>query len=208
MAAVEFPVVRVQVVSAHPVVRAGVQSLLERHTEQVLLVDDPGSADVVVYDVHGLSDGDGDDLRLLVKRHPGRVVALSRQLQPGLVARALGLGAVVSVSMASDHEELADLVQAVAAGLFEDGSETDLANRRTRDHDLGRDLRLTPREEDVLALVVAGRSNAEIAELLFLSPNTVKSFIRTAYAKIGATTRSQAVAWGIQHGYPTGDLTG
>jgi DNA-binding NarL/FixJ family response regulator len=136
------------------------------------------------------------------------VVALSRQLQPGLVARALGLGAAVSVSMASDHEELVELVRAVAAGLFEDGSETDLANRRTRDHDLGRDLRLTPREEDVLALVVAGRSNAEIAELLFLSPNTVKSFIRTAYAKIGATTRSQAVAWGIQHGYPTGDLTG
>jgi DNA-binding NarL/FixJ family response regulator len=205
---VEFPVVRVHVVSAHPVVRAGVQSLLERHTGQVLLVDDSGSADVVVYDVHGLRDGDGDDLRLLVKRHPGRVVALSRQLQPGLVARALGLGAAVSVSMASDHEELVELVRAVAAGLFEDGSETDLANRRTRDHDLGRDLRLTPREEDVLALVVAGRSNAEIAELLFLSPNTVKSFIRTAYAKIGATTRSQAVAWGIQHGYPTGDLTG
>jgi DNA-binding CsgD family transcriptional regulator len=110
--------------------------------------------------------------------------------------------------MASDHQELVDLVRAVAAGSFEDGSETDLANRRARDHDLGRDVRLTPREEDVLALVVAGRSNADIAELLFLSPNTVKSFIRTAYAKIGATTRSQAVAWGIQHGYPARDVTG
>lgn len=201
----DFPAVRVQVVSGHPVIRAGVQSLLGRHTDQVLLVDDAGAADVVVYDVHGLSVGDGDDLRLLVKRHPGRVVALSRTLQPGLVARALGLGAVVSVSMASDDLELLDVVLAVASGGFEDGSAADLANRRSRDHDLGRDARLTLREEEVLALVVTGRSNAEIAELLFLSPNTVKSFIRTAYAKIGATTRSQAVAWGIQHGYPAGD---
>jgi DNA-binding NarL/FixJ family response regulator len=208
MVGVDLPVVRVKVVSGHPVVRAGVQSLLERHAEQVLLVDGCAAADVVVYDVHALSDGDGDDLRLLVKRHPGRVVALSRSLQPGLVARALGLGAVVSVSMASDDQELLELVLAVAAGSFEDGSEADLANRRTRDHDLGRDVRLTAREEDVLALVVAGHSNAAIAELLFLSPNTVKSFIRTAYAKIGASTRSQAVAWGIQHGYPTSDETG
>ena len=199
----DFPVVRVHVVSGHPVVRAGVQSLLELHAEQVLLVDEGAPADVVVYDVHGLAEGDGDDLRLLVKRHPGRVVALSRVLQPGLVPRALDLGAVVSVSMATEGQQLADLVVAVAAGSFEDGSAADLANQRTRDHDLGRDLRLTRREEDVLSLVVAGHSNAEIAELLFLSPNTVKSFIRTAYGKIGATSRSQAVAWGIQHGYPS-----
>jgi len=205
---VTFPLVRVQVVSGHPVVRAGVQSLLERHTDQLLLVDEPAPADVVVYDVHGLSEGDGDDLRLLVKRHPGRVVALSRVLQPGLVARALDLGAVVSGSIASDEQELLALVLAVAAGSFEDGSEADLANRRTRDHDLGHDVRLTAREEDVLALVVSGHSNAEIAELLFLSPNTVKSFIRTAYAKIGASTRSQAVAWGIQYGFPPGEEAG
>ena len=208
MGPVKSPVVRVHVVSGHPVVRAGVQSLLQQHTGRVLLVGDSASADVVVYDVHGLSEGDGDDLRLLVKRHPGRVVALSRVLQPGLLARALDLGAVVSASIAYEGHELVDLVLAAAAGSFEDGSAADLANRRTRDHDLGRDVRLTPREEDVLALVVAGHSNAEVAELLFLSPNTVKSFIRTAYAKIGATTRSQAVAWGIQHGFPPGEETG
>jgi DNA-binding NarL/FixJ family response regulator len=198
-------VVRVQVVSAHPVVYAGVQSLLELHADRVVLSEDPAGADVVVYDVHGLSDADGDDLRLLVKRHPGRVVALSRVLQPGLAARALDLGAVASVSVAADDRELVDVVLAAADGSLEDGSEADLANRRSRDHDLGRDARLTPRERDVLAMVVAGHSNAEIAEQLFLSPNTVKSFIRTAYAKIGAQTRSQAVAWGIEHGYPSGD---
>jgi DNA-binding NarL/FixJ family response regulator len=198
---VEFPVIRVQVVSAHPVVRAGVQSLLELHADQVVVVEDDAVADVVVYDVHGLSGADGDDLRLLVKRHPGRVVALSRVLQPGLVAQALELGAVGSVSLAADDAELLEVLLAAASGGLEDGSEADIANRRKREHDLGRDARLTPREQDVLALVVAGRSNAEIADLLFISANTVKSFIRTAYAKIDVRTRSQAVAWGIRHGF-------
>lgn len=195
--------IRVLVVSAHPVVNAGVRSLLEPYADQVLVVEDAADADVVLYDVHALSDADGDDLRLLVKRHPGRVVALSRVLQPGLVAQALDLGAVASVSVAAAGPEIVEVLLSAAGGQLEDGSAADLANRRQRAQDLGRDVRLTAREQDVLALVVAGRSNAEIADLLFVSANTVKSFIRTTYAKIGARSRSQAVAWGIQHGFPT-----
>jgi NarL family two-component system response regulator LiaR len=53
----------------------------------------------------------------------------------------------------------------------------------------------------VLALVCSGLSNAEIAERLHLSPNSVKSYIRSAYRRIEATTRSQAVVWGIEHGF-------
>lgn len=195
--------IRVLVVSAHPVVNAGVRSLLEPYADQVLVVEDAADADVALYDVHALSDADGDDLRLLVKRHPGRVVALSRVLQPGLVAQALDLGAVASVSVAAAGPEIVEVLLSAAGGQLEDGSAADLANRRQRAQDLGRDVRLTAREQDVLALVVAGRSNAEIADLLFVSANTVKSFIRTTYAKIGARSRSQAVAWGIQHGFPT-----
>ena len=58
---------------------------------------------------------------------------------------------------------------------------------------------LSGRERDVLGLVARGLSNQEIAEELYVSINTVKTYIRTAYAKIGVTTRSQAVAWAIRH---------
>ena len=60
---------------------------------------------------------------------------------------------------------------------------------------------LTRREAEVVALIVRGRSNRQIAEGTRLSPNSVKSYIRSAYRKMGVLTRTQAVAWGIQHGF-------
>jgi DNA-binding CsgD family transcriptional regulator len=59
---------------------------------------------------------------------------------------------------------------------------------------------LTERELDVLELITAGYSNDEIARRLFLSINSVKSYIRTGYRKIGATRRAQAVLWGVEQG--------
>ena len=64
----------------------------------------------------------------------------------------------------------------------------------------GRDHGLTPRESEIIALVTSGLSNNEIAERTYLSINSVKSYIRSAYRTMGVTTRSQAVLWGIDHG--------
>ena len=46
-----------------------------------------------------------------------------------------------------------------------------------------------------------GKSNAEVAALTYLSPNTVKSYIRTIYRKIKVASRTQAVLWGVTHGF-------
>jgi DNA-binding CsgD family transcriptional regulator len=59
---------------------------------------------------------------------------------------------------------------------------------------------LTPRELDVLRLVARGHSNREISTLLALSPNTVKTYIRLAYRRIGVESRSQAVLWAVSQG--------
>jgi DNA-binding NarL/FixJ family response regulator len=50
-------------------------------------------------------------------------------------------------------------------------------------------------------LITQGKSNAEVASLTYLIPNTVKLYIRNVYAKIGATSRTQAVLWGVNHGF-------
>jgi DNA-binding NarL/FixJ family response regulator len=59
---------------------------------------------------------------------------------------------------------------------------------------------LTQRELDVLRLVARGLSNREIAAVLGLSPNTVKTYIRLAYRRIGVESRSQAVLWAVGQG--------
>jgi DNA-binding CsgD family transcriptional regulator len=68
---------------------------------------------------------------------------------------------------------------------------------------VGSEVGLTPRELEILSLVAQGRSNSEIARETYLGMNTIKSHVRNAYAKIGATNRSQATAWAIQHGLPS-----
>lgn len=199
---------RVGLVTEQSIVCAGVRSLLAGYADRIAVVEigpeaDLGDADVVLYDVLGLQNGDGRDLELAIKAHPGRVLALSRELQPGLAARALALGAVTSVSLGIRAEKLVEALEDFAAGRLEDGSQADLDNRAERRRQQGRDVNLTPREIDVLGLIVAGRSNDDLADELFLSINTVKSVIRSVYRKIGVTSRAQAVAWGVEHGFPT-----
>jgi DNA-binding CsgD family transcriptional regulator len=59
---------------------------------------------------------------------------------------------------------------------------------------------LTPREADVIRLIAAGHSNVDIARELFVSINSVKSYIRSAYKVIGVTNRSGAILWAIRYG--------
>lgn len=64
----------------------------------------------------------------------------------------------------------------------------------------GQQYGISERESEVLALISQGWSNQEIAERTYLSPNTLKTYIRSAYRKIDVTTRARAIIWGITHG--------
>lgn len=61
---------------------------------------------------------------------------------------------------------------------------------------------LTSREEEVLALVAAGCSNKEIADALYVSPNTVKTHVASLLTKLRADSRVQLAAIATQHGQP------
>ncbi len=54
---------------------------------------------------------------------------------------------------------------------------------------------------EILALIAQGLPNSDIAARLFMTENTVKSHVRNAYRKIGAASRSQAVAWAMRNGF-------
>jgi DNA-binding NarL/FixJ family response regulator len=180
----------VGIVSHQEVLGKGLVAMLAEHPGRAVLTD-ASDAEVVLYDVLGLHRTDGADLDELLERDTVTVVAISRDLRPDLRARALAKGAHGWVSMSARSDELIGAVEAAAWGEPLPGP----ADR------LGRDVGLTDREVEVLALVTQGLSNNEIAVRLFLSINSVKSYIRSAYAKIGVRSRTQAVAWCLLHGF-------
>ena len=65
----------------------------------------------------------------------------------------------------------------------------------------GRSSGMSSREAEMIALITHGLSNQEIADRAFLSINSVKTYIRSAYRKIGVTSRAQAAVWGVENGF-------
>ena len=63
------------------------------------------------------------------------------------------------------------------------------------------DADLSAREAEILTMIASGMSNQEIADRSYLTINSVKSYVRKAYRKIGAERRSQAVRWALEHGF-------
>lgn len=59
---------------------------------------------------------------------------------------------------------------------------------------------LSERELDIVRLIGSGANNKHIADCLFLSANTVKTYIRSAYRKMNVTSRTEAVLWAVQRG--------
>ena len=181
---------RVGIRSHQEVLGKGLLAMLTEHPDRVL-VTEVEKADVVLYDVLGLHRNEGTDLELLVRDTHAVVLAVSRDLRPDLRARALAAGAHGWISMSATSAELVEAVEAAAAG-------RELPGPGDR---LGQSAGLTAREVEVLALITHGMSNQEIAERLYLSINSVKTYIRSAYAKIGATSRSKAVTWCLLNGF-------
>jgi DNA-binding NarL/FixJ family response regulator len=190
----------VAVVSPQAVVRHGLAELLARYPDRVTLVPYPEGSepDVVLFDVVDLADGDLSGLRELLATTSAKVLAMNRELRSDLAARALAVGADGLFSIGVTETELIEAVEAVVEGngtsASDSGPDADLR--------LGADVGLTSREVEVLTLIAQGRTNREIAETLYLSPNSIKTYVRTAYRKIGATSRSQAVGWAIRNGFP------
>jgi NarL family two-component system response regulator LiaR len=123
------------------------------------------------------------------------LVALLHHPDLVAMAMALELGAVRILTLAASADELVSTFEDVRSGAHEEHRQTGSG------HDA--DGLLSVREAEIVAGICRGLSNAEIAGELYLSINSVKTYIRSAYRKMGVTRRSQAVVWGIEHGYRT-----
>jgi DNA-binding NarL/FixJ family response regulator len=189
----------VAIAAARDIVSGGLRSVLADDDDIEVIEHFPGFGahpDVVLYDAIGMEDDQGAELNTLVKERGWAVIVVGRELRPDLAARALANGAYSCVSLEADAGDiLATVHAAVAERTDDDGGRPDSP------HELGSSAALSPREVEVLSGITAGLSNAEICAVLGLGHNTTKTYIRTAYRKIHVTTRAQAVAWCLQHGF-------
>jgi DNA-binding NarL/FixJ family response regulator len=118
-----------------------------------------------------------------------------------LVQRARELGAHGYLSKTLTARDLVAALEAVHAGEIVVSDPPGRARSAIGLDWPGRSEGLTDRESEILALITQGMNNADVAALTFLSPNTIKSYIRTIYRKIDVASRTQAVLWGIKHGF-------
>jgi DNA-binding NarL/FixJ family response regulator len=167
---------------------------------QVLPVVERTSPDLVLLDLR-MPGMDGlTCLRLLRERKPDvKVVVLSGVDADAIAEEALARGASAFVSKSVDPQELPDaLIAAVEATLSEPIGRPDVAQVPA-----ARAAGLTDRELEILSALGEGRSNKEIAKLLWLAEQTVKFHLTNIYRKLNVTSRTEAVHWAYSHGLLT-----
>ncbi|MCD4525114.1 response regulator transcription factor [Nocardioides sp. cx-173] len=204
--------VRLAIVTDEDVVYRGLSSVVvemgaptQLLGRTVDLTADPG-VDVVLYDVARLSSGSADELEWLVKESHAAVVAIARDLRPDLASHALEKGVDGVISMSAGAEEIIRAIEAAAAGDLAGDNSPEAADYTGNPSRLGVAEGLSPREVEVMGLITQGLGNDDIARRLYLSINSVKTYIRSAYRKTGVTSRSQAIAWAVQHGFALDDV--
>jgi DNA-binding NarL/FixJ family response regulator len=208
-------VIRVLVAARSSVARAGLETvvrssaslelagamdwaMLSAKMTAVNFEADVFEADVVVIDAGDLQP---DGLSLLTEGISPPVVMLLDTADTALVSAALRSGIRGAISREATPEEIESAIQAANAGLvvIAAGSLPDLLRgARTLPEALAEPL--SDRELEVLDAIAEGLSNKLIAHRLGISEHTVKTHVASILAKLGASSRTEAVAQAIRRG--------
>ena len=207
--------IRVVLADDHAVVRRGLAGLIEStdDLEVVGVARDGAEAvelvrehrpDVAVMDLQmPVLDG-VDATRLIVAGETGtEVLVLTSFSDHARIDAALGAGAVGYLLKDAEPEVLLDGIRAVARGEspLDPRAARRLLDRAATGAGAGASpAGLSPRETEVLRLVVEGLLNKQIAQRLGITERTVKAHLTSAYQRIGVADRTQAALWVERHG--------
>jgi two-component system NarL family response regulator len=199
--------IRILIVDDHPVVREGLAVLIERR-EDMTVVGEASNGREAIEQFRRLTP----DVTLLDLRMPevdgitaiagireqaptARIIVLTGYDSDEEIYRGLRAGAKAYLLKATPRQELLDTIRAVHAGQTRIPPDVaaKLAERMTGPE-------LTHRELDVLRLLMAGKSNKQIAAVLFISEGTVKTHVNNILGKLGASDRTQAVTTALKRG--------
>jgi DNA-binding NarL/FixJ family response regulator len=203
-------VIRILLVDDHPVVRMGLRGMLDAEPDLTVVGEASSGAegldqalaltpDIVLMDLR-MPGGDGVEAtgRILSSAPGVRVMVLTTYESDRDILRAIEAGAAGYLLKDASPKELADAVRAAARG------ETVLAPSVAST--LARQVRspappaLSAREAEVLKLVAAGLTNADIGKRLFISEATVKTHLLRVFNKLDVADRTAAVTTAMRHG--------
>jgi DNA-binding NarL/FixJ family response regulator len=199
--------IRVLCVDDHPLLREGIAALINSQPDMVLIGEASSGTealqrfrqhkpDVTLMDLR-LPDMSGVDSLIAIRADmpDARVIMLTTFEGDVEIQRALEAGARAYMLKNMPPKELVDVIRQVHAGKkrIPTAIAAHLAEHLS-------DEALTDREIDVLKHVAGGNRNRDIAELLFISEETVKVHIKHIMEKLGASGRTQAVAIAVRRG--------
>ncbi len=198
--------IRLAIVDDYEVVVRGLADMLHSATDAIEVVELDAQlpvskkVDIALYDTFAQGQGDSPAVEELVANPlVERVAVYTWNLDDRLVQAALSLGVSAYLSKTLPADELVEALRAVHQGERFVSPSLDSGPAVQGDWP-GREEGLTAREAEVIALITQGYSNADIAARASLSINSVKSYIRSSYRKMGVTSRTNAVLWGLDHG--------
>ena len=205
------PTIRVMLVDDHTMVRRGLATFLKAFDDLELVGEaEDGQAaiklcgklhpDVILMDMM-MPDMDGATAtRKIREQFPKvQVIVLTSFKEEELVKNALEAGAIGYLLKDVSADDLVKAIRAAHEGratLSPEAAQA-LVHAANQPPIPGRDL--TERERGVLALMVEGLNNTQIAGKLFVSPSTVKSHVSSILSKLGVTSRTEAVALALRH---------
>ncbi len=199
--------IRILIVDDHPVVREGLAAMIDRRPDMSVIAQAENGRealtaftthlpDVTLIDLQMPEMGGVDAIRTLRAAHPhARFVVLTTFDGDEDIYRALEAGARAYLLKDAPREELLDAIRTVHAGGKRIPSEVaaKLTERMFSQE-------LTARELEVLKLIVVGKSNKEIGEVLFITEGTVKVHVNAILGKLGVNDRTQAVTTALKRG--------